>query len=300
MSHSYVLPMLRKTRKSPDDGHESTTDRQIIEQGIHGQRGKPSKQPTDPLSDPQSTASSQTQSNKTGSFTRVQDINYCRRPSTKPDPALGGSQAESPGNMRSNSPGLKAHSFQSMANPAQEIGLTETQTGRCVERSAMSDAQKELKVVSEQFAGHYNKFLSKHKQYVRVDKEIQHALEYAEGESDIYHSASVFKECIENVLELKSRKEERSRSTWHSKVGRFLTALYPVAKISVGIISAAADVCAPFNCLISNDQGSGFYPLKGAATGVSLILQVSPPKIYSEFRRFWKLKETAVVTLWRR
>ena len=223
---------MRKTRKSPERRHKSTTDRQMSSD----QRGTLENQPLpQPQPQPQSTASPQQLSSNPSSFP-FHGVQHEHHPhSIKPNLELDWFSTESAGNIPSNSLGLTEEGFQSLVRSTQKKSSSE-------KPSAASDAQKRLAIVSEQFAKHYNKFLSKHKQYVRVDEEVQLALQYAEGQSDISRSATLFKQYIENVFEIKSRRDQRSQSSWHGKVGRFLTALYPVAKISVGMAGAVGEV----------------------------------------------------------
>jgi hypothetical protein len=100
----------------------------------------------------------------------------------------------------------------------------------------------ELKRASEQFTHNYERFLSKHNQFLTLDREIDSAIQIAEVGDEISYSATLFKKHISNVLEVNHRKDEHSQSKWPSKVGRLLSALYPVVKITIGVTATVAEV----------------------------------------------------------
>ena len=101
--------------------------------------------------------------------------------------------------------------------------------------------QTELRAVSAKFVENYEKFLAKHKQFVRVDREVMGAIEDT-GATDFPRFSITLKQHIETVLQIRRSKEEASHSKWHIQVVRFLGALYPIAQISIGVTTAIADV----------------------------------------------------------
>jgi hypothetical protein len=63
-------------------------------------------------------------------------------------------------------------------------------------------------------------------------------------EKDFKRSAQIFGNEITSVLEVTAKKQKLSQSKWTGKLGVFLITLYPIAKISLGIAGAAAEVAA--------------------------------------------------------
>jgi hypothetical protein len=119
--------------------------------------------------------------------------------------------------------------------PEFPVGLTLSPPG--------SKALYELQRASEQFTHNYERFLAKNNQFLTLDREIDSAIQIAEVGEEISYSATLFKKHISNVLEVNHRKDEHSQSKWPSKVGRLLSALYPVVKITIGVTTTVAEVC---------------------------------------------------------
>ena len=69
------------------------------------------------------------------------------------------------------------------------------------------------------------------------------------------------------------KKKAASNAKWTNKLGNFLGKLYPVAKLSLSLTSAISEV--PPDLRVTDSQGANFLPLKGAANGLAIILQVS-------------------------
>lgn len=117
-------------------------------------------------------------------------------------------------------------------------------------------AELELSAATERFGRHYQRFLTKHAQFVTLDKEIHLAIQSVTDTSpDLAQSAAVFRNRIAAVLEAKCREEALTMTRWPSKVGRLLAALFPLAKLSVGIASSMADVTNAVLSLMMREAG---------------------------------------------
>jgi hypothetical protein len=145
-------------------------------------------------------------------------------------------------NGRYDLPTLTTHDQLRSVSPSQ-MGRGETLDD--LRRHAITKAQAELTAVSAQFTEYYENFLAKHKQFIRLNDEICCVIRDTETKNDICHWGMAFKQHIENVLQVSRQKEEKSSERWHFKVGRWLSALYPIARISIGITTSMADVCSP-------------------------------------------------------
>lgn len=105
----------------------------------------------------------------------------------------------------------------------------------------ISASLRELETSVSKFEKHYRDFAKKKRLHL-VQTEVDTALNKAKTVADFKGSAYIFGTEITSVLEL-TKKQRASNSKWASKLGVFLTTLYPIAKLSLGLAVAAADVC---------------------------------------------------------
>jgi len=104
----------------------------------------------------------------------------------------------------------------------------------------------QLRSCVERFSETYSRFLAKHKQFIKPEEEVQCAIRHAKLEGDIWDSAKRFEKDIDYILEIKSPKETLSKNKWHIKLGCFVIALFPVARVSLLFTRAVTEVLAFF------------------------------------------------------
>jgi hypothetical protein len=139
-----------------------------------------------------------------------------------------------------------------------------------VPTTSVEKAQAELKMVIEQFNRNYATYIAKHKEYTNLDNRVEAALQAAEIEKDISRSGEVFAKQIEYVLQINQQKQEAALGKWQTQLTLFLSAIYPVSKIALGLASGAV---RPFS-LLAYIKVNVFSPVNCTANGVFLLLQV--------------------------
>jgi hypothetical protein len=105
----------------------------------------------------------------------------------------------------------------------------------------ISAALSELTKSVDMFEKHYTNFAKKNRLYT-VQAEVNGALSKAKEEKDFKQSAKIFGDEITTVLEVTAKKQKLAKSKWTGKLGAFLTTLYPIASLSLGLAGAAAEV----------------------------------------------------------
>jgi len=110
------------------------------------------------------------------------------------------------------------------------------------EGTSVSRAISELNSAVSKFKEHYMQFAKKNSRFLRVDHDVHQAIEKAGGERDIKSSAAIFGKEISATLRATEKKRDLSNSKWVGKLGSFITKLYPVARLSLALAGAAADV----------------------------------------------------------
>jgi hypothetical protein len=134
-----------------------------------------------------------------------------------------------------------------------------------------------LKRAVTEFEEHYRSFAKDHCQYIRIEDGIHSAIQNAALEEDIAQSANIFADQIRATLLVTEMKEDIRKSTkgWNRTLCKFLSRLYPVARFSLRLTGAFAEVAILIVSVGFNHQGAAFMPLKGLADGLGIILQVS-------------------------
>lgn len=110
------------------------------------------------------------------------------------------------------------------------------------EQSNESKALSELNSAVTKFKNHYGQFAQKNRQFLRVDHDVHQAIEKAGKEQDIKRSAGIFGKEINATLQVTERKRDISNCKWTGKLSNFIIKLYPVARLSLRLTSAIADV----------------------------------------------------------
>jgi hypothetical protein len=110
----------------------------------------------------------------------------------------------------------------------------------------VSRALSELEAAVAEFEDHYSTFAEKNQQFLptcdRIPDELRVAIGKAEGGSDMKLSARIFEEQIAGILQATKSKEEVSKNSWTGRLANFLSKLYPVAKLSLGITTSISGV----------------------------------------------------------
>ena len=108
----------------------------------------------------------------------------------------------------------------------------------------ISRSLSELNRAVTEFKHHYEQFLKKNQRFVTVDryKHVEKAIEKAGKEQDINRSVKIFETEISGALRVMGRNQDLSKSKWVGKLGSFMTTVYPVARLSLRLTSAIADV----------------------------------------------------------
>jgi hypothetical protein len=109
---------------------------------------------------------------------------------------------------------------------------------------ALDPLATQLKSSTEQFFKNYSRFLSKHKQYIKPEEEVQCAIRHAQLKENIWDSARNFENEVKHVLQIKNRREDLSKSKWRNRLGRFITTLFPVARVTLQFTGMIAEVYA--------------------------------------------------------
>jgi hypothetical protein len=117
----------------------------------------------------------------------------------------------------------------------------------------ISAALRELTTSVSMFTKHYGDFAKKNRLYL-VQTEVDAALNKVKDERDFKQSALIFGNEITSVLEVTAKKQKLSHAKWTGTLGSYLIALYPIAKLSLNIAGAAAQVCANMTWLIVGCQ----------------------------------------------
>jgi hypothetical protein len=102
-----------------------------------------------------------------------------------------------------------------------------------------------LKTAVAEFKKHYLLFAEENKEFIIIETGVDSAIQKAEAEEDVRKSAHVFGREITNVMRLFEQKESLSKGKWTSRVGDFLTKLYPVARLSLQLTGVIAEVLSP-------------------------------------------------------
>ena len=105
----------------------------------------------------------------------------------------------------------------------------------------ISAALRELSTSVSEFTKHYRDFARKNRLYL-VQTEVDEALNKVKDERDFKQSAVIFGKEITSVLEVSAKKQKLSKTKWTGKLGSYVIALYPIAKLSLNLAGAAAQV----------------------------------------------------------
>jgi hypothetical protein len=106
----------------------------------------------------------------------------------------------------------------------------------------------ELRNATTEFKVNYRRFVEKNEKFITIEDQVNEVIQIAEAENDTRLSAHIFRKGINSTLSLSGRKRQMSKDKWITKVCEFVTKLYPIARLSLRLTSAIADVFIMFEC----------------------------------------------------
>lgn len=166
-------------------------------------------------------------------------------------------------------------------SPVDKMEETETCSARSAEGATfsaltqptrLSHSLSELSAAISIFESDYENFATKHSQFILIEHDFQDAFQSASMGIDIKDAARVFEQGVSATLGTIERKRKLHENKWITKVGEFLKKLYPVTRLSFDLAILATEVGSFPDVLTC--EGFSFLPLKGAAVGLGVILQV--------------------------
>ena len=96
------------------------------------------------------------------------------------------------------------------------------------------------------FKGNYEKFAAKNSMYIHIIDDVQSAIQKAGSEINVKRAADIFEKQITATVEAKESKRKEADAKWMGKIGRFLKKIYPIARMSLQIVSSGAEVTHQF------------------------------------------------------
>lgn len=106
----------------------------------------------------------------------------------------------------------------------------------------VSKSLSELSDAVAKFKENYEQFAAKRRDVLLIDIDFQKALEDAEAGGAVGLAAQAFGDKIRDVMRLIETKKELFKNRWSSRLGTFITKLYPVASLSLNLVTVAAQV----------------------------------------------------------
>ena len=86
------------------------------------------------------------------------------------------------------------------------------------------------------------KFTEKHREYVRVDADVEAVIDSVDREADVKIAAQLFGKEINETMGALKRKQQKLAHKWTTKLGTFLTKLYPLTRLSINVAGTLAAV----------------------------------------------------------
>ena len=106
----------------------------------------------------------------------------------------------------------------------------------------------ELRKCIEEFKECYRYFATKHDLVLLEDDTLRNAFQSTNLERDLRVSAKAFECEIAKVHEIKHEETQISQTKWTGRCFTFLKNLYPLARFSLGVTTAIAEVVCPRIC----------------------------------------------------
>jgi hypothetical protein len=105
----------------------------------------------------------------------------------------------------------------------------------------LSEARADLDTVVSEFVVNYSTFAKKNPRLIEVGHSVDVAIAQANAEDDIRNPAQVFESKINATLEALKAKQLLDNS-WVGQLRKFLTRLYPIARLALGLTGTIAEV----------------------------------------------------------
>ena len=103
-------------------------------------------------------------------------------------------------------------------------------------------SRSELEEAIAEFKTNYERFAKKNKQFLLIDDEFNGAFQNAQVEQDIRKSARTFGDGIQTAMRTIEKKKLATKGNWTTRLGNFLTKLYPVARFCLSLVGPIAGV----------------------------------------------------------
>lgn len=132
----------------------------------------------------------------------------------------------------------KAEAKNEMASPQPSTGsFSLTPFTRHGSRSLL-----ELTDAINEFRNNYVQFSKANSEYILVDDELENILPDSATFADVREVAKIFEQNVTKTIRINEKKKLLTQSHWPMQVSRFLSKLYPIAKLSCSLMGAAAEV----------------------------------------------------------
>jgi len=109
----------------------------------------------------------------------------------------------------------------------------------------VSRALSELKRVVADFKQNYEQFIKTNPHIVRLEEDLDGAIEKSGTAAGMTKSAQIFQSEISATLSAIEKKQKLAKGKWTGRLGDFLAKLYPVARLSLSLAGAIAEVLPP-------------------------------------------------------
>jgi hypothetical protein len=113
---------------------------------------------------------------------------------------------------------------------------------RIEEGEEIVKARSELQTAVEKFQKHYERFTKENQQFVRIDETVHAAIKEVETDENVHDSAILFGKQILTAILIRDKSANRPSGKWSSKLSKFLTKFYPIARFSLTLTSAISNV----------------------------------------------------------
>jgi hypothetical protein len=114
--------------------------------------------------------------------------------------------------------------------------------GTDLKETRVSKSLSELSDAVAKFKENYEQFAVKNRKVFLIDSNFQKALQDVEAGGTVRLTAQAFGDQIRDVLRTIETKKELSKTGWISRLGTFVTKLYPVASLSLNLVTGVAQV----------------------------------------------------------
>jgi hypothetical protein len=135
------------------------------------------------------------------------------------------------------------------------------------ESPTIARALSELTNATATLQDHYMDFVKTNNQYLRVDEDVCKAIAKAGKEKDIKRSAELFGKEIKSAIQVRERERDLSKTRWLGRLGNFMSKVYPVARLSLRLTSAVADVATLSMFADLRELGLSHYKQRRMAWG---------------------------------